>query len=175
MLLPLNISILTISDTRTTSDDRSGQYLCQAAKIAGHNIIEYKIIPDNKEQIVSLLKQQSIRDDIDVIISTGGTGLTARDVTPEAVSEVIDKAIPGFGELFRWLSFQKIGTSTIQSRACGGVCNGTFIFALPGSPNACKDAWTLILEPQLNIEHRPCNFAELIPRLQETDLARHKS
>ena len=175
MSLPLNISILTISDTRTISDDRSGQYLCQAAKHAGHNVTEYLIIPDNKDQITELLRRHSNRQDIDVIISTGGTGLTGRDVTPEAVAEVIDKSIPGFGELFRWLSFQKIGTSTIQSRACGGVCNGTFIFALPGSPSACKDAWTLILQQQLNIEHRPCNFAELIPRLQESDLARHKS
>jgi len=175
MSLPLNICIVTISDTRTLEDDRSGLYLCTAAKEANHNVIEYQIIPDDRQQIATTFRSLSARSDIDVIISTGGTGLTGRDVTPEAMADVVDKWIPGFGELFRWLSFQKIGTSTIQSRACGGVCNGTFLFALPGSPSACKDAWTGILLPQLDINHRPCNFAEIIPRLKESPLARTKN
>ena len=175
MPLSLNLCILTISDTRTMEDDRSGHYLVSAAKEAGHTIIRHHIIPDDRPQIASLLRTLSNNDDIDVIITTGGTGLTGRDVTPEALEDVVEKWIPGFGELFRWISYQKIGTSTVQSRACAGVRQGTFIFALPGSPSACKDAWNGILKEQLDIDHRPCNFAELLPRLKESPFARSKN
>jgi len=170
--LPLNIAILTVSDTRTTKDDRSGAYLQGAATAAGHNVVHTEIIPDTKQLLISRFTSLAAQENIDVIISTGGTGLTARDQTPEAVEAVIDKAIPGFGELFRWQSYGKIGTSTIQSRACAGVINKTFIFALPGSTSACRDGWEGILLSQLDIRHKPCNFAELIPRLGSTNAQR---
>jgi len=174
MPLALSISIVTISDSRTIETDSSGAYLCEAAKISGHQIVARKIIPDERTIIANTFKSLSAREDVDVIISTGGTGLTGRDVTPEALGDVVEKWIPGVGELFRWISYQKIGTATIQSRACAGVRTGTFIFVLPGSTGACKDAWTEILDAQLNIDHRPCNFAEILPRLTETSLARKK-
>lgn len=163
--IPLSIAILTISDTRTPETDISGQYLSTAISSAGHTLQAYQIIQDDKESIKQQLQFLSKRPDIDVVITTGGTGITARDVTPEAVHEVVEMDIPGFGELFRWISFQTIGTSTIQSRACAGVLSGTLIFALPGSTNACKDAWTKILVEQLDINHKPCNFVQLLPRL----------
>ena len=169
---PLAIVVLTLSDSRTEETDRSGRYLCQALTRAGHTLAYKKIIPDDKEKIVQELQQAIQNDDIDVVLSTGGTGLTGRDQTPEALELVIEKWIPGFGELFRWLSFQKIGTSTIQSRACAGMSNGTLLFALPGSTGACTDAWEGILLPQLDIRHRPCNFAEILPRMKESPLRR---
>ena len=172
--LPLQIAVLTISDSRDESSDRSGAYLVAAATNAGHRIAEKKIIPDDLEEIIAQLRRLSSQQDVDVIITTGGTGLTGRDQTPEALEAVVEKWIPGFGELFRWLSWQKIGTSTIQSRACAGLACGTFIFALPGSTGACRDAWEGILEKQLDIRHRPCNFAEILPRVSESPLARKK-
>ena len=175
MRVPLNIAIVTISDTRTIETDTSGRYLCEAIQKAGHLLIERQIVTDDRSSIASLFRKLSNKTSVDVIISTGGTGLTGRDVTPEAVQDVIEKDIPGFGELFRWLSYQKIGTSTIQSRACAGVCNGSFLFALPGSPSACRDAWENILLAQLDIDNKPCNFAEILPRLSESSDARRKN
>ena len=163
--MKLNIVILTISDTRTQETDKSGVYLCNAVQEADHVIQGYEIIPDDFAIIVNTMEKYCQDPQVDVILSTGGTGITARDVTPEALKEVADIMIDGFGELFRWISFQSIGTSTVQSRACAGVHNGTLLFALPGSTGACKDAWTGILHQQLNIHHRPCNFAQLLPRL----------
>ena len=168
----LSIVVLTLSDSRTEETDRSGQYLCEALTNAGHKLVYKKIIPDDKERIVQELQQAVEDEDIDVVLSTGGTGLTGRDQTPEALQQVVEKWIPGFGELFRWLSFQKIGTSTIQSRACAGMSNGTLLFALPGSTGACTDAWEGILLAQLDIRHRPCNFAEILPRMKESPLRR---
>ncbi|MFZ4688275.1 MAG: molybdenum cofactor biosynthesis protein B [Polymorphobacter sp.] len=165
--LPIRIAVLTVSDTRNAADDRSGDTLVDRITAAGHNVAARAIIKDE----VPLLVAQFIAwiDDpaIDCIISTGGTGVTGRDVTPEALAQVQEKDIPGFGELFRWLSFQSIGTSTIQSRACAGVSRGTYIFALPGSTGAVKDGWDGILKDQLDSRHRPCNFVELMPRLRE--------
>ena len=163
----LNIAILTVSDTRTTASDKSGDTLSQRATEAGHAVVERRIVTDDIDAIKACLKDWVARTDIDVILTTGGTGVTGRDVTPEAVHAVGDKVIPGFGELFRWLSYSIIGTSTIQSRATAVVAGGTYIFACPDSPGACKDAWDGILRDQLDIRHRPCNFAELIPRLRE--------
>ena len=165
--IPLKIAIFTISDTRTEQDDRSGHYLAQAIQEAGHVLQQKKILSDQLDPLIQNLKT-AIRDtQIDVVICTGGTGLTGRDQTPEAFDAVIEKWIPGFGELFRWLSYQKIGTSTIQSRATAGMASGTLLFALPGSPSACRDAWSQILQPQLDNRHRPCNFAEILPRFKE--------
>ena len=164
---PLNIGILTVSDTRTLETDRSGDTLSQRATQAGHAVAERAIVTDDLDAIIGHLNDWVDRTDIDVILTTGGTGVTGRDVTPEAVHAVGDKPIPGFGELFRWLSFQIIGTSTIQSRATAVVARSTYIFACPGSPSACRDAWDGILHDQLDIRHRPCNFAQLIPRLRE--------
>lgn len=163
----LNIVVLTISDTRTKETDRSGAYLCSALQEAGHQLIAHKIIPDDINAIVGNFHEFATRQDVQVILTTGGTGLTGRDVTPEALEAVVEKWIPGFGELFRWLSYEKIGTSTIQSRACAGVFQGSLIFAIPGSTGACKDAWNGILKQQLDINHKPCNFAEIIGRLIE--------
>ena len=170
--IPLQIAVITLSDTRTEENDTSGAYLVDALTKGGHTLIHKKIIPDQLNQIVQELQHSISAPNIDVVLCTGGTGLTGRDQTPEALEQVVEKWIPGFGELFRWLSFQKIGTSTIQSRACAGLAKGTLIFALPGSTGACRDAWTGILEAQLNSQHRPCNFAELIPRLQESSIRR---
>ncbi len=165
--LVVNIAVLTVSDTRTLKDDKSGDILVDRIEGAGHNVIDRKIIKDDKTTLVKRLHDWIARDNVDVILSTGGTGVTGRDITPEAFQEVCEKDIPGFGELFRMLSFEKIGTSTIQSRAMAGVAGGTYLFALPGSPGACKDAWDDILVHQLDYRFKPCNFVELMPRLTE--------
>jgi molybdenum cofactor biosynthesis protein B len=165
--LPVNIAILTVSDTRTLKDDKSGDTLVDRIEAAGHVIIDRDIIKDDVPSIIAKLKDWIAEESVDVVISTGGTGVTGRDVTPEAFQEVYEKEIPGFGELFRMLSFDKIGTSTIQSRATAGVAGGTYLFALPGSPGACKDAWDDILVHQLDYRFKPCNFVELMPRLTE--------
>ena len=165
--VPVNIVVLTVSDTRTLKDDKSGNVLVDRINGAGHNIFDRDIVKDDVSDIVEKLKNYIRDKNIDVVISTGGTGVTGRDVTPEAFQNVYEKTIPGFGELFRVLSFDKIGTSTIQSRATAGVANGTYLFALPGSPGACKDAWDDILVHQLDYRFKPCNFVELMPRLME--------
>jgi molybdopterin adenylyltransferase len=165
--LPVNIAILTVSDTRDASQDRSGDTLADLATSAGHRVAARKIVRDDREAIVAQLRHWIADAQIDVVISTGGTGVTGRDVTPEAFHSVYEKEIAGFGELFRWQSYDKIGTSTIQSRATAGVAGGTYLFALPGSPGACRDAWEGILVHQLDNRFRPCNFVELMPRLQE--------
>ena len=164
---PVNIALLTVSDTRTAEDDTSGNILAERIIAAGHNIIERTILRDDTAKITSRLHNWIDDDRIDCVISTGGTGLTGRDVTPEALDRVKTKDIPGFGELFRWLSYANIGTSTIQSRACAVLARGTYIFALPGSNGAVKDGWDQILVHQLDCRHRPCNFVELMPRLRE--------
>ena len=164
---PLRIAILTVSDTRNQDTDTSGACLEERAASAGHTVVDRRILPDDVPALITQLEAWIQRNDVEVILTTGGTGLTGRDSTPEAVESVSEKIIPGFGELFRWLSYEKIGTSTIQSRAIGAVARGTYIFAIPGSTGACKDAWDGILKDQLDIRHRPCNFAELIPRLRE--------
>jgi molybdenum cofactor biosynthesis protein B len=165
--LPVNIALLTVSDTRTMADDRSGNTLADLAEAAGHRVAVRQMVRDDFAAIVARLNAWIADPEIDVVISTGGTGVTGRDVTPEAFHSVYEKEIAGFGELFRWLSFEKIGTSTIQSRATAGVAGGTYLFALPGSPGACRDAWNDILVHQLDNRFRPCNFVELMPRLQE--------
>jgi molybdenum cofactor biosynthesis protein B len=165
--LAVNIAILTVSDTRTEADDRSGDTLVERAKTAGHNVVRRKIVRDDLGAIVGQLKEWVADPEVDVVISTGGTGVTGRDVTPEAFQSVYEKEIAGFGELFRWQSYEKIGSSTIQSRATGGVAGGTYLFALPGSPGACRDGWDGILVHQLDNRFRPCNFVELMPRLLE--------
>ena len=165
--LPINIAVLTVSDTRGIEDDKSGDTLVDRINGAGHVVVERDIIKDDLAEIVAKLKGLINDKNIDVIISTGGTGVTGRDLTPEAFEQVYEKEIPGFGELFRMLSYDKIGTSTIQSRATAGVAGGTYLFALPGSPGACKDAWDDILVHQLDYRFKPCNFVELMPRLTE--------
>ena len=165
--LPVNIAVMTVSDTRSAADDRSGDTLAGRIEDAGHVVADRRIVPDEMAEIVAALDGWIADPDIDVVISTGGTGVTGRDVTPEAFERVFEKKIEGFGELFRWISFQKIRTSTVQSRAVGGVAGGTYLFALPGSPGACKDGWDEILQYQLDNRYRPCNFVELMPRLQE--------
>ena len=166
--LPVNIAVLTVSDSRTLADDKSGDTLADRITGAGHVVVDRDIVKDDIPSIVQRLQEWIGNDDVDVVISTGGTGVTGRDVTPEAFQEVYEKEIPGFGELFRMLSFDKIGTSTIQSRATAGVAGGTYLFALPGSPGACKDAWDDILIHQLDYRFKPCNFVELMSRLTET-------
>jgi molybdenum cofactor biosynthesis protein B len=165
--LPVNIAVLTVSDSRTIETDASGRTLVERIEAAGHRITERRIVADETELIRAQLEAWIGNPDVDVVIATGGTGVTGRDVTPEAVHAVMDKEIPGFGELFRWLSYRKIGTSTVQSRALGAVAGGTYVFALPGSTGACKDAWDGILVQQLDSRHKPCNFVELMPRLRE--------
>ncbi len=165
--LPVNIAVLTVSDTRDATNDTSGDTLARRIIDAGHHIAARSIVRDDASAIVELLQTWIADSNIDVVITTGGTGLTGRDVTPEAFDRVLEKRIEGFGELFRMLSYQKIGTSTIQSRALAGLANGTYLFALPGSTGAVKDAWDDILIWQLDIRHRPCNFVELMPRLKE--------
>jgi len=165
--VPVQIAILTVSDTRGEEEDRSGPTLIQRAERAGHKIVARAIVPDDKARIETQLRAWIADRQVDVVISTGGTGVTGRDVTPEAFRAVYDKEIEGFGELFRFISFKHIGTSTIQSRATGGVAQGTYLFALPGSTGACKDAWDEILVHQLDSRYRPCNFVELMPRLNE--------
>ena len=164
---PINIAIATISDTRTAADDRSGDTLAARIEDAGHAVAARTILKDDSDAIVEQLADWIDDPDIDCVITTGGTGVTGRDVTPEAFEAVWEKEIPGFGELFRMLSYQTIGTSTVQSRACAGVARGTYLFALPGSTGAVKDGWDGILKDQLDSRHRPCNFVELMPRLQE--------
>ena len=165
--VPLNIAVLTISDTRSTADDRSGDLLVSRLEAAGHQLADRAIERDDIEKIVERFDSWINDPEIDCVITTGGTGVTGRDVTPEAVERVATKSIPGFGELFRMLSYAKIGTSTVQSRACACVARGTYIFALPGSTGAVKDAWDDILADQLDARHHPCNFVDLIPRLRE--------
>ena len=165
--IAVNIAVLTVSDTRTAADDTSGDALAERIAKAGHRVAARAIEKDDVATIERRLRGWIADREIDVVISTGGTGVTGRDVTPEAFERVLEKRIEGFGELFRMLSYQKIGTSTIQSRALGGVAGGTYLFALPGSPGAVKDAWDDILVQQLDNRHRPCNFVELMPRLQE--------
>ncbi len=164
---PVNIAVMTVSDSRAFADDKSGDTLVARLEADGHILADRKIIKDEVPLITAQLKAWVDDPAIEVVISTGGTGVTGRDVTPEAFAEVWEKDIPGFGELFRWISYQKIKTSTVQSRACAGVANGTYLFALPGSPGACKDGWDEILHDQLDIRHKPCNFVELMPRLNE--------
>jgi molybdenum cofactor biosynthesis protein B len=165
--VPVNIALLTISDTRTEENDTSGKVLRERVLDAGHHVATQTIVPDDVYIIRSVVSQWIADPEINVVITTGGTGLTGRDGTPEAVKVLFDKEIEGFGELFRQISYQDIRTSTIQSRAVAGVANATFIFSLPGSSGACKTAWDDILKDQLDIRHRPCNFVELMPRLLE--------
>jgi molybdopterin adenylyltransferase len=165
--LAVNIAILTISDSRTLEDDRSGQTLVDRLQGAGHILADRAIVTDDVPAITAKLKEWIANPEVDAVIATGGTGVTGRDVTPEAFEAIYDKAVPGFGELFRMLSYEKIKTSTIQSRATAGVAGGTYLFAVPGSPGACKDAWDDILVQQLDSRHMPCNFVELMPRLME--------
>lgn len=165
--IPLNIAVLTVSDSRTEADDRSGQKLKEMLEESGHVLHEKSIVPDDCYQIRAQVSNWIAAPEVQVVLTTGGTGLTGRDGTPEAVQILFDKEIEGFGELFRSLSYDIIGTSTMQSRALGGVANGTFIFCLPGSPGACKDAWKNILSLQLDYRTRPCNLLEIMPRLLE--------
>ncbi len=164
---PVRIAVLTVSDTRTLADDRSGARLVERLAAAGHVLAAREIVTDDVDVIVARLQGWIEDPQVEVVLTTGGTGVTGRDVTPEALARVQEKEIPGFGELFRWLSYQSIGTSTIQSRATAGVARGTYIFALPGSTGAVTDAWDGILASQLDIRHKPCNFVELLPRLEE--------
>ncbi len=165
--VPVRIAVLTVSDTRTLEDDRSGQTLVDRIAAAGHTLADRRILPDEREQIAAQLRAWCIDPAVDVVISTGGTGLTGRDVTVEAHRDVYEKEIDAFGTVFTIVSMQKIGTSAVQSRATGGVANGTYLFALPGSTGACKDAWDEILVKQLDYRHAPCNFVEIFPRLDE--------
>jgi len=165
--MQVNIALLTVTDTRTLETDKSGSILVQKIKDQKHNLIERKIVKDNKNDIKNILSEWINNNNLDVIITTGGTGLTGRDITPEAINEIADKKIPGFGELFRELSYKTVGTSAMQSRACAVLANGKYIFALPGSSGGVKDAWDQILKYQLDINHKPCNFVELFPRLKE--------
>ena len=164
---PLRIAVLTLSDRRTLATDTSGQLLVDRLTEAGHELAARVLLPDDPAQLEAQLRAWIADPDIEVVITTGGTGVTGRDNTPEVIEKVSEKLITGFGELFRWLSYANVGTSTIQSRATAGVANGTYLFALPGSNGAVKDGWDQILVHQLDIRHRPCNFAELIPRLKE--------
>ena len=163
----VNIALLTVTDTRTFDNDKSGNILVDKIKKANHNLIDRKICKDNKQDIVLILNEWIKKKDIDVVITTGGTGLTGRDITPEALDEIADKQIPGFGEIFRTISLKTVGTSSIQSRACAVLAKGKYIFALPGSSGGVTDAWEEILKHQLDINHKPCNFVELFPRLKE--------
>ena len=165
--LPVRIAVLAVSDTRSLEEDRSGDTLVDRLQGAGHILAARDIVTDDRDKIVQLLREWCVDDGIDVILSTGGTGLTGRDVTVEAHRDVYEKEIDAFGTVFTHVSMAKIGTSAVQSRACGGVANGTYLFALPGSTGACKDAWDEILSFQLDYRHRPCNFVEIMPRLDE--------
>ena len=165
--MKVNIALLTVTDTRTLKNDKSGFILVNKIKKAKHNLIERKICKDNKRDIKKIIKKWLKNKKIDVIITTGGTGLTGRDITPEAINDLADKHIPGFGEVFRTLSLKTVGTSSIQSRACAALAEGKYIFALPGSSGGVTDAWDKILKYQLDINHKPCNFVELFPRLKE--------
>jgi molybdenum cofactor biosynthesis protein B len=164
---PLKIAVLTVSDSRTPADDRSGDLLVERLRGAGHELADRALVTDEIDRIVARLRDWIEDPGVEVVISTGGTGVTGRDVTPEAFEQVVEKPLPGFGELFRMISFAKIGSSTLQSRATAGVAGDTYLFALPGSPGACRDGWDEILVHQLDSRFRPCNFAELLPRLGE--------
>ena len=168
----VNIAVLTVSDSRRLEDDKSGDLLAGRVAEDGHHLADRRIVTDDFDAIIEIVSKWLQTDTIDVVIATGGTGLTGRDGTPEAFRSIFEKEIEGFGELFRYVSFQKIGTSTIQSRALAGVAGGTYLFALPGSPSACRDAWDEILRYQLDIRHRPCNFVEIMPRLGESATVR---
>ncbi|MEX0344861.1 MAG: molybdenum cofactor biosynthesis protein B [Rhizobiaceae bacterium] len=165
--IPVGIAVLTVSDTRSLDDDKSGNTLAQRIESAGHRLAKRNVVPDDVEAIRYTIINWSKDDSIDVIITTGGTGFTGRDVTPEAVEPLFEKTMEGFSAVFHRISYEKIGTSTVQSRATGGVINATYVFVLPGSPGACKDAWDGILEAQLDYRHMPCNFVEIMPRLDE--------
>ena len=165
--MKVNIALLTVTDTRTLKDDKSGSILVNKISEANHNLVDRKICKDNKKDIKKILNSWLKKKNIDVIITTGGTGLTGRDITPEAVDEIADKPIPGFGEVFRTISLETVGTSSIQSRACAVLAKGKYVFALPGSSGGVTDAWDKILKFQLDINHKPCNFVELFPRLKE--------
>ncbi len=165
--VPVRIAVLTVSDTRSASEDRSGAVLVERIEAAGHIVAAREILPDERAEIAGQLRTWCHDPGIDVVISTGGTGLTGRDITVEAHRDVYEKEIEAFGTVFTMVSMQKIGTSAVQSRATGGVANGTYMFALPGSPGACRDAWDEILERQLDYRHLPCNFVEILPRLDE--------
>jgi len=164
---PLNVAVLTISDTRTDADDSSGQALVDGLLAAGHTLAEKCIVPDDIYIIRRELSRWIADDSVQAVITSGGTGLTGRDGTPEAVTPLFERTIEGFGELFRWLSYEEVGTSTIASRAIAGIANATFIFCLPGSTNACRTGWQKLIEPQLDSRNRPCNLTELLPRLKE--------
>lgn len=164
---PVSIAVLTVSDTRTSDTDKSGDLLVDRITQAGHHLADRDIVTDDIAVIAKRIEDWSRSDDLDAIITTGGTGLTGRDVTPEALQQIMDKPIEGFGEAFRWMSYQKIGTSAMQSRAMACVVNGVYVFALPGSPSACRDGWDELLSLQLDIRHKPCNFVEIMPRLME--------
>ena len=165
--MKVNIALLTVTDTRTLEDDKSGSILVNKISEANHNLVDRKICKDNKKDIKKILNMWLKKKNVDVIITTGGTGLTGRDITPEAVDEIADKPIPGFGEVFRTISLETVGTSSIQSRACAVLAKGKYVFALPGSSGGVTDAWDKILKFQLDINHKPCNFVELFPRLKE--------
>ena len=165
--MKVNIALLTVTDTRTIDNDKSGAILVEKIKEAKHNLLDRKICKDSKNDIVVILKDWLQNKQIDVIITTGGTGLTGRDITPEALDEIADKHIPGFGEIFRYLSLKTVGTSSIQSRACAVLAEGKYVFALPGSSGGVTDAWDGILKHQLDVNNKPCNFVELFPRLKE--------
>jgi molybdenum cofactor biosynthesis protein B len=166
--LPVRIAVLTVSDTRTRKTDASGPLLVSLIEQAGHRLAEHAIAEDDVKAIRKQVRRWIKDPEVDVVITTGGTGFTGRDVTPEAVKPLFEKEIDGFSALFHMLSYAKVGTSTVQSRACGGVANGTYIFCVPGSPGACRDAWEGILKSQLDNRHRPCSFVEIMPRLNET-------
>jgi molybdenum cofactor biosynthesis protein B len=165
--IPVRIAVLTVSDTRTTADDKSGNTLVELITADGHTIAHRAIVRDDIDAIRAQVQGWIMDPSVDVVISTGGTGFTGRDVTPEAIKPLFEKEIDGFSTVFHLISYQKIETSTIQSRACGGLAHGTYIFCLPGSPGACKDGWNGILKWQLDNRHRPCNFVEIMPRLEE--------
>ncbi len=165
--IPVSIAVLTISDSRTEENDKSGSLLVDRVDRAGHKCVDKKIVPDDIHQVRSQVCQWIVDDSVQVILTTGGTGVTGRDGTPEAIQPLLDKHISGFGEMFRVLSYEKIATSTLQSRAFAGVANGTYIFCLPGSASACKDAWDMLIKHQLDYRSRPCNLVELMPRLLE--------
>ena len=165
--IPVRIAVLTVSDSRTLADDRSGDTLVARIEEAGHILADRKLLPDERAEISALLREWIAREDVDVVISTGGTGLTGRDITVEAHRDVYEKEIDAFSTVFTIISMKKIGTSAVQSRACAGVAGGTYLFALPGSPGACKDGWDELLKPQLDYRHMPCNFVEIMPRLDE--------
>lgn len=165
--IPVPIAVLTVSDSRTEATDKSGQILVERLQTAGHTLAEKRIVPDDIYQIRAVVSRWIADDGVQAVITTGGTGVTGRDGTPEAIAPLLDKELPGFGEIFRMVSYQDIKTSTVQSRALAGVANGTYIFCLPGSSGACRTGWDVLINDQLDARHRPCNLVELMPRLRE--------